>query len=145
LSIAFLFGVFLFLGLAASRASFRVLDQLYSEQTKDIENNLSVLIWGADDIGVLTLQWLLLNPAINYQAIGFLDNDPFKHGRQIQGVDVLGSTDDLETVITKHNIQGVILPSNESIEIFQKSAAMEICKDHGIWFKKLRIDFESIK
>jgi len=144
LSIAFLFGVFLFLGLAASRASFRLLDQLYSQQTKGTENQLSVLIYGADDIGVLTLQWLLHNPAVNYQAIGFLDNDPFKRGRQIQDIDVLGGIEDLESIIAKHKFQGIILPSNESIENFQQSAAVKICKQQGIWFKRLRINFETI-
>jgi UDP-GlcNAc:undecaprenyl-phosphate/decaprenyl-phosphate GlcNAc-1-phosphate transferase len=144
LSIAFLFGVFLFLGLAASRASFRLLDQLYSQQIKGTEDQLSVLIFGADDIGVLTLQWLLHNPALNYQAIGFLDNDPFKRGRQIQDIDVLGSAEELESILAKHKFQGIILPSNESINNFQHSEAIKICERHGIWFKRLKINFESI-
>jgi FlaA1/EpsC-like NDP-sugar epimerase len=130
--------------LAASRASFRLLDQIYSQQTKVTGNNLSVLIYGADDIGVLTLQWLLHNPATNYQAIGFLDNDPFKRGRQIQGVDVIGELDDLATLITKYNFQGIILTSHESIESFQKSSAIKICEEHGIWYKCLQIDFKAI-
>jgi UDP-GlcNAc:undecaprenyl-phosphate GlcNAc-1-phosphate transferase len=145
ISIIFLFSVFLFLGLAASRSSFRLLDQLSFQQTKDTGNNLSVLICGADDIGVLTLQWLLRNPTTNYQAIGFLDNDPFKSGRQIQGINVVGSMDDLETVISKHEFQGIILTSNESITRFRQSAAMKTCEKHGIWFKRLQIDFEPIK
>jgi UDP-GlcNAc:undecaprenyl-phosphate GlcNAc-1-phosphate transferase len=145
ISIIFLFSMFLFLGLAASRASFRLLDQLYSPQIKDDGNHTSVLIFGADDIGLLTLQWLLHNPETKYHAIGFLDDDPFKRGRQIQGIDILGSFDDLETIIEKHEIQGIILPANATIEYFQQSTAMKICEQRGIWFKRLRIDFESIK
>ena len=106
---------------------------------------MAVLISGADDIGVLTLQWLLHSPTPNYQAIGFLDNDPFKRGRQIQGVDVVGSLDDLATIIAKHDFQGIILTSQESIENFQQSDAAKICDKHGIWYKRLQINFESIQ
>ncbi|MFN2151431.1 MAG: hypothetical protein ACK2T5_07540 [Anaerolineales bacterium] len=146
LSVVILFCVFLFLGLATSRASFRFLDQVYSRKIHAAEQTASVLIYGADDSGVMTLQWLSSLPDNQYKAVGFLDNDPFKHGRQIQGITVFGSLDDLDGILSKHEIQGVIFPSAEMLASFQGSAeALQICKQRGIWLKRLTIKFESIE
>jgi UDP-GlcNAc:undecaprenyl-phosphate GlcNAc-1-phosphate transferase len=146
LSIVILFCVFLFLGLATSRASFRFLDQVYSRKIHTAEQTASVLIYGADDSGVMTLQWLSNLPDNQYKAVGFLDNDPFKHGRQIQGITVFGSLDDLDGILSKHEIQGVIFPSAEMLASFQGSAeALRICKQRGIWLKRLTIKFEAIE
>ncbi len=144
-NIIFLFGIFLFLGLAASRSSFRLLDQIYSQRTQIMAKNTSVIIYGADDAGVMALQWLIHNPEKEYKAIGFIDNDPFKQGRQIQGINVLGSSDELDAIINKYDFQGIILPSEELIKKFLASDASEICKDRGIWLKRLQINFESIE
>ena len=145
LSIFFLFGVFLFLGLAASRISFRLLDQVYFQRVRDIEPSASVIIFGADDAGVLALQWLDYHPENQYNVIGFLDDDPFKQGRQIQGISVIGNLENLSAVIEKFEFQGIIFPSDERIKIFQDSDGIDLCKDRGIWLKRLQINFESIE
>lgn len=144
-NIIFLFGIFLFLGLAASRSSFRLLDQIYSHRTQEKSKNTSVIIYGADDAGVMALQWFSHNPEREYKAIGFLDNDPFKQKRQIQGVNVLGNLDELDGIIDKYNFQGIIFPSEELINEFLASDAHKICQDNNIWLKKLQINFESIE
>jgi FlaA1/EpsC-like NDP-sugar epimerase len=146
LSIVFLFCIFLYLGLAVTRSSFRLLDQIFNRQPLVTEESASVLIFGADDIGVMTLQWLSNYPGNPYKAIGFVDNDPFKRGRQIQGITVLGGVEDLESILTKHTVQGVILPSEETIKTFQNSTrASNICKAQGIWLKRLDIKFSPIE
>ncbi len=38
-----------------------------------------------------------MNPEFGYRAIGFLDQDPYKIGRQIHGIRILGSPEHLET------------------------------------------------
>lgn len=144
-NIIFLFGIFLFLGLAASRSSFRLLDQVYSQRTQLMAENTSVIIFGADDDGVMALQWLNHNPEKKYKAVGFVDNDPFKQGRQIQGVNVLGSLDELDEIIEKYAFQGIILPSEALINSFLSSEASKTCKERGIWLKRLQINFESIE
>ena len=68
-----LFGVFLFLGLAATRSSFRLLDQ-YTLRHSD-GNEARVLIYGAGDGGEVALRWILMNPQLGYRVIGFVDPD----------------------------------------------------------------------
>ncbi len=144
-NIIFLFGIFLFLGLAASRSSFRLLDQIYSQRTQTTDSNTSVVIYGADDAGVTTIHWLSHTPEKNYKVIGFLDNDPFKQGRQIHGIHVLGSLDELDAIIDKYKFQGIILPSEALINSFLSSDAHRTCKARGIWLKSLQINFETIE
>ncbi len=144
-NIIFLYGIFLFLGLAASRSSFRMLDQIYSQRTQVLSEKTSVLIYGAEDAGVMALQWLIHNPDTGYRAIGFVDNDPFKRGRQIQGINVLGNLDELDAIIDKYDFQGIILPSEELINNFRSTTATKTCQDRGIWLKRLQIDFESLE
>jgi FlaA1/EpsC-like NDP-sugar epimerase len=144
-NIIFLYCVFLFIGLAASRVSFRLLDQIYAQQTRDIKSSTSVVIYAADDAGVMALHWILNNPIAQFEVIGFLDDDPFKRGRQIQGINVIGSLDDFSTVIEKYDFQGIVFPSNEVVEIFKTSKAVGICHDRGIWLKQLQINFVSIE
>jgi FlaA1/EpsC-like NDP-sugar epimerase len=143
--VIFLYSVFLFLGLAASRASFTLLDQIYTQKTRNRKFSESVVIYAADDAGVMALHWLLNNPRTQYDIIGFLDDDPFKYGRQIQGISVIGSLDDISNVIDKYDFQGIIFPSEDVVKIFKESHAKGICKDHGIWFRLLQVNFESIE
>ncbi len=133
------------MGLAASRISFRLLDQTYADHIRDIKPGASVIIYGADDAGVMALQWLSYNPKNKYDAIGFLDDDPFKQGRQIQGISIIGNLDDLSEIIEKYEFQGIIIPSDQMIEIFKETDAVNICKEHGIWLKRLKVNFHAIE
>ena len=103
------------------------------------------MIYEADDAGVAVLNWLLNHPSIQYVVIGFLDDDPFKIGRQIQGIDVIGNLDNLSTIIEKYDFQGIVFPSVGVVKDFKVSKAFDICRDQGIWLKLLQINFEEIE
>jgi len=93
----------------------------------------------------MALQWLTHNPKTKFDAIGFLDDDPFKRGRQIQGISVIGNLDDLSFLIDKYDFQGIVFPSSEMLTIFQGTKAVDICKDRGIWLKRFLVNFESVE
>jgi FlaA1/EpsC-like NDP-sugar epimerase len=67
---------------------------LRSEMTS-IKPRKKLLIIGAGDAGEKILREIRANPRLNYQVVGFLDDDPGKWGRSIHGVPVLG---DVETI-----------------------------------------------
>jgi sugar O-acyltransferase (sialic acid O-acetyltransferase NeuD family) len=50
-----------------------------------------VIIFGANELGKATLEIFESNDVVVY---GFLDDDPSKHGQELNGVAVLGKTDD---------------------------------------------------
>jgi len=67
------------------------------------------LILGAAVDGVSVLRALREDPDLNYNVVGFLDDDPSKTGLYIGGVRVLGPLADLKQVLTSHNIDTIIV------------------------------------
>jgi FlaA1/EpsC-like NDP-sugar epimerase len=58
-----------------------------------------VLIVGAGEGGRLVLREVLRNPQLGLAPVGFVDDDPLKRGIRIDGVKVLGSTDQLGRIL----------------------------------------------
>lgn len=137
-----LFAVFLFLGLAASRSSFRVMRTISALRSQHPEQR--VLIYPAGDIGEMTVRWLAANPDPVYQPVGFLDDDPFMVGRKIHGVEVLGGLDQLDEILQRSEAEGVIIAgvdkNTPSWETLRVAAQQRQC-----WVRSLRLDFEVVE
>jgi FlaA1/EpsC-like NDP-sugar epimerase len=70
----------------------------------------SVLIVGAGDGGRLVLREILRNRELGLQPVGFVDDDPRKHGLRIDGVKVRGSTEgDLPRILDESKPDEVII------------------------------------
>ncbi len=69
----------------------------------------NVLIVGAGSAGTMILREIQTTDKINYHAIGFLDDDPSKMSSNILGVRVLGTTDEVEEIVRKHNVKLIII------------------------------------
>ncbi len=66
-----------------------------------------VLLIGAGQAGQLLLRELEHDPT--FSVVGFVDDDPRKIKRVINGIRVMGSTDELPTVVREHQVDEVIL------------------------------------
>ncbi len=134
------YAVFLFLGLAASRSSFKILDQAQGQQPRpQVER---VLIYGAGDAGEMAVRWMLMKPELMMKAVGFLDDDPYKVGRQIHGVDILGGLEDLETILDQKHIDGVIITADVNTKNDLQANVINICHTHNRWVRTLKLEFE---
>lgn len=137
------FVVLLILALTSSRTSFKILDQVFAPQIRGQEQR--VLICGAGDAGEMALRWILMNPEMGFSPVGFLDNDVFKTGKQIHGVEVLGDLSSLEDILDKREIDGIILTPSITDDIEVKGKVVEVCRSHGSWVRNLRFEFELIE
>jgi len=91
------------------------------------------LIIGAGDTGESLLRELRKSPDADYNAIGFVDDDPEKMGAKIHGVPVLGTTESLGRLIVDCGAREVIIAipgasGGQMREIF------EVCRRTGARF-----------
>ncbi len=68
-----------------------------------------VLILGAGETGRLVLKALRKEPNFGYEVLGFLDDDPAKVGREIDGIKVHRGTDKAEVYIKRCNIEDLFI------------------------------------
>lgn len=120
--------------IAAARSSFRIL-QYWKHRQNPIGE--PVLVYGAGHIGALAVREMLANKALGVHPVGFIDDDPAKHGRFLNGFPVLGPSSMLDSGLPTV-AHGVIVASakipNESI-----STARRICDRNGMWLMRFRV------
>jgi len=102
-----------------------------------------VLIIGAGDAGEMIVREIIRQSNSEYIAIGFLDDDLSKIGKQIHGVRVLGAISKLESAISKYAIDEVILAVPSAAGSLRKDIALR-AKDKGIACKTLPSLYEVI-
>jgi FlaA1/EpsC-like NDP-sugar epimerase len=67
------------------------------------------LIYGAGDAGVTLLREIHQNPALAYQIVGFIDDDPAKVGSYIQRVKIFGNGAAMPSIVTSQAIEIVLI------------------------------------
>lgn len=90
------------------------------------------LVIGAGRAGRALVRQLYLSPFHELKPIAFVDDDPKNMHFRIQGIEVVGTTNDLKSIIDKHNIEAIVLaiPSlNQQKRIELITEAKSLCKD----------------
>lgn len=101
--------------LASFRTALRVFRERYLSGGSRTGAISRVAIIGANDVGASIASDLLARRGMGLRPVLFLDANRTQHGKEIHGLSVVGSPDDLESVVSRHAIQKIIiaLPSNE--------------------------------
>ncbi len=68
-----------------------------------------VVLIGAGDAGEKILREIKSHNELNYEVLGFLDDDPKKKGKSIHGVKVLGPISSLPKIVREKNIHEVLI------------------------------------
>jgi len=132
-----LYTMCLFALVAACRISYQVLCH-WNQRARRVGE--PVIIYGAGNSGSLALREMQANDGVPMIPVGFIDDDPIKRGRWINGYPVLGSVAALEDIVTTRKIRGVVVAS-EKIEISKLRHAQTLCRDSGLWIRRFRISF----
>jgi FlaA1/EpsC-like NDP-sugar epimerase len=108
--------------LIASRFIFKV---LYRKVISDYKANTNILIYGAGDSGFITHSALVKDTSHHFDVIGFIDDNPSKVGKTIDGVMVYPSDVLTREFILKNRLKEVIV----SIQNIRASRLMQITDD----------------
>jgi UDP-GlcNAc:undecaprenyl-phosphate GlcNAc-1-phosphate transferase len=127
--------------LLGSRGSFRIFTETMKRKTLAGDH---VIIYGAGRGGELLLREILNNKALNINPVGFLDDDPLKSGKKIQGFPILGNFDKLSELQKKHTIRGVLLSFSDPANSTACQAAAQYCRQNGLFLKKFAIQLKSV-
>ncbi len=105
LSVILIAGALIFPGMALVKMRARLLLRMpWSASASQ-----RLLIVGAGHTGQLLARELQNSPALNYQPMGFVDDDPKKVHTRIHGLRVLGSVDELDGVLQKEAVDVVAI------------------------------------
>jgi FlaA1/EpsC-like NDP-sugar epimerase len=127
-----------FLLLLAFVAGTRLLARSLIERPQGglVAHGKEVLIVGAGDAGQLMVREMQRNRQLHYTPIGFVDDDPRKRGDRINGVRVLGTTDDLAHVL-RDNRPDEVLIAIPSAPGSVRQRILESCRAENVPVKTL--------
>lgn len=100
-----------FIALTASRYVFKT---LFFNLVKKFKVTKNVLIYGAGESGILTYNALTNQTSSNARVIAYIDDDPKKKGKIINGVMVLGREVLSEFFLSKKDISEIIVSINNT-------------------------------
>ncbi len=108
----------------------------YYESARVHLTQTNTLIIGAGRAGSNIARELRDNEQLDYSAVGFVDDDPTKKGVKIQGIKVLGNTEELPQLITANDV-GHIFIAIPSASGSQIQRIIEKCRECKVDFKTL--------
>jgi FlaA1/EpsC-like NDP-sugar epimerase len=81
---------------------------IYMEMKNPSREKTGVLIYGAGEAGLIAKRTLDRDKGTRYKVVGFLDDDPKKTGKKLEGISI-HPADQLEKLLAKGNIEHLII------------------------------------
>ncbi|WP_394866651.1 polysaccharide biosynthesis protein [Paraclostridium bifermentans] len=107
------------------------------------EKPSNVLIVGAGSAGDIVIQELKNNPKLLKKPIGIVDDDIKKQCRRMHNVPIIGMVKDIDTIVTKYDIDEIII-AIANISRKDKKNIIEVCKQTKCKLKTIPGIFEII-
>jgi FlaA1/EpsC-like NDP-sugar epimerase len=102
---------------------------LHSDRRSDAFSRRRVLIYGAGRAGALAARDIRQSPELGYELVGFVDDDPTKHGKELAGVAVLGGHEILQHYLGP-GLREVVL-AIPSLEADRRRQLLSHCRQAG--------------
>ena len=135
-------GLILLVSIVASRMAFRLIRELLPAPHHN--EGRRILIYGAGDGGEMVLRELRNNANWNYQALGFVDDDPHKKDKVINGLRVYDTNGSLDKVCREKAIEEILISSSK-ISTETLGRVREVCRDSDIRLKRAYLKIEPME
>ncbi len=103
-----------------------------------------LLIVGAGDGGRLVLREILRNPELGLKPVGFVDDDPLKRRLRVDGVRVLGTTQELSRILDEVEPDEVTIAIPSAPGVLRANV-VRCCRERGIPVRTLPTVFELLQ
>ncbi|MFC1531980.1 glycosyl transferase [Thermodesulfobacteriota bacterium] len=123
-----IYWILMLLLVSLSRLSFRLLDE---GVRKGNQKGKSTLVYGVGVGGQMVMREIETNKDLGLALVGFMDDDTRIHGKKIQGYPVFGGQEDLEKILKKYDIKGIIV-SFKTNGAEKKKEIQKLCLKMGI-------------
>lgn len=102
---------------------------LYLELTNPEKEKRSVIIFGAGESGIITKRTLDRDAGTKYKVLGFIDDDPRKQGKKLEGVTIydIGKLDEL---LRGNDVSNLVI-SVQNLSPVRKQEIVDICLSHN--------------
>ena len=134
-------GFILLVAVVGSRIAFRIFREIlplpFSTEGR------RVLIYGAGDGGEMVLRELRNNSDWRYQPIGFIDDDPLKKGKMINGLQVFDANGSLPELCREKDITEILV-SSRKIPRERLGELRDVCRDANVSLMRAQIKIESL-
>lgn len=123
--------------LGALRGAFRGLRGYFASRGEGAKR---VLLYGAGDAGYLALREIRQNANLDFEPVGFVDDDPAKQGRRVHGLEVLGDGHDLSVLCRRRDVTQVIVTISRLPQDVRQRIRHQ-CRELGIEYREMRVGF----
>jgi UDP-GlcNAc:undecaprenyl-phosphate GlcNAc-1-phosphate transferase len=126
--------------LLGTRGSFRIFVDTIKRKALSGD---TVLIYGAGRGGEILMRELLNNQRLKIRPLGFIDDDPLKTGKKLQGYPVLGTFADLATLQAKLGIGGLLISFHQKdLEKFKE--IKKFCQANDLFLKQFSVQIDDV-
>jgi UDP-GlcNAc:undecaprenyl-phosphate/decaprenyl-phosphate GlcNAc-1-phosphate transferase len=125
---------------SGSRASYQI---LVASRWSAGKSGTPTLIYGAGRKGVTALRELAADLGATLRPVAFIDDDPDKEGRLVNGIPVVGSLRTIETAIRRFAARAVIVASDTVSEL-RFAELGEQCERLGVALLRLQVSFDNV-
>jgi FlaA1/EpsC-like NDP-sugar epimerase len=114
-----------------SITAFRILVKtIYQELKNPSRDKKQVLIYGAGEAGLITKRALDRDADTRYKVIAFIDDDPSKVGKTVEGIQIFHS-DDLDMLLNANHVENLII-SIQNVSSEKKQFIIDKCLAYDV-------------
>jgi len=129
--------------LGGARLARRMIAERPARQSRS-RRERDLLVIGAGSGGQMVVRELKLNPNLGARAIGFLDDDPRKRGMRTEGLKVLGTTDEIGSVLDRTSPGEVVIAIPSAPGVL-RAKVVAACRERDIPVRTLPTVFELLR
>ncbi len=126
--------------LLGTRGSFRMFSDAMKRRLLEGE---TVIIYGAGRGGEILLREILNNSARRIRPVGFIDDDRIKAGKKLQGYPILGGFKDMDDLVKKHRVTGLLISFNSHAP-GRLDDVKAFCKANNLFLRQFSIHLKDV-